>query len=287
VNPVRLWRVFIRRRNDGAILQEELQAHLESLTREYSESGCSPEEADRAARRRLGNLTKVHEDCRENFMLGAIETVFRDARYALRALRKTPMLVVVAALSLGLGIGVNLLVYSLFQAVFLGTPTAAEPERLVRLRLDQNSHTAYPILAALQRSEAAVAITGYRDMQMNWRDGDRRVDTFAQVVTPNFFDVVGGRASRGRLFGPAEVSVPKSARIVVISYRFWQRRFASAPDVLSRTVIINGLSYSVIGVLPTDYRSIIGFNVVPDLYLPVTTELFPNVLDNRDSWIWR
>jgi predicted permease len=264
-------------------LREEIETHLESLAREYRESGFSPEDADRAARRRFGSLTKVHEDCRENFMFGAIETVLRDVRYGVRGLRKTPVFVLVATLSLGLGIGVNLVVYSLFQAIFLGTPTAAEPDRLVRLRLDQNSHTSFPIVAALQRSDAALAITGYRDMQLNWRDGDGTVDIFAQVVTPNFFHVVGGHPSFGRLFASQEVSVTKPARVVVISYGFWRRRLASAADVLSRTLTINGLPYSVIGVLPKGYRSIIGFNVVPDFYLPVTTELFPNLLDSRDS----
>src|SRR5690349_4790099 len=138
MNPMRLWRVFVRRRVDNAILQEEIEEHLQSLARGYREAGLSPEEAYSAARRRFGNLTKVHEDCRENFLFGAIETVFRDIRYGIRGLRRTPMFVLVAALSLGLGIGVNLLVYSLFQTVFFGTPTVAKPDRLVSLRLDQN-----------------------------------------------------------------------------------------------------------------------------------------------------
>ena len=186
MNPIRLWRVFVRRRVDDTILQEEIDDHLQLLARKYREAGLSPEEAYGAARRRFGNLTKVHEDCRENFLFGAIETVFRDACYGIRGLRKTPMFVLVAALSLGLGIGVNLLVYSLFQTVFLGTPTAVKPDCLVRLRLGQNSHTPYPILTALQRADTALTINGYRDVQVNWRDGDRAVEMFAQVVAPTF-----------------------------------------------------------------------------------------------------
>ncbi|HYP07363.1 MAG TPA: FtsX-like permease family protein [Bryobacteraceae bacterium] len=257
------WRQMLRRRDgDRAVLDEELEGHLEFLQQELLAKGHSAEAAHREALRQFGNPTRVREESREVFSFGRVEMFLRDVRYAVRSLRRAPVLVAVAALSLGLGVGANLVLFSTVRSVFFAMPTANEPERLVRLRLNHDSQSSYAVLRAVRASGAVADVVGHRETQVNWRDGDTEREALAQIVTPNYFESVGGAAAFGRVF----TSMDKS--VVVVSHAFWRRALAADTGVLSREIVINGQSRAVLGVLPEDYRSMLGLGMAADVYLP-------------------
>jgi predicted permease len=193
-----------------------------------------------------------------------------DAKYGLRSFLRSPQLLIVAMLSLGLAVGVNTTIFSLVRAIMGKHVTAAEPDRLVRMKFGPGNsqiQVSYPDYNEIRNTKAFADLSGFADLSANWRLGEdaRRVETLG--VTANFFDVVRTQAKIGRLFGEAEAE--HDPRIAVISYQLWQRSGAN-PGLIGRTAIINGEPYLVTGVLPSNFRSVTTLALAPDLYVPLS-----------------
>jgi predicted permease len=271
-------RAAFGRRHVERELDDELRFHIERQAEQHQARGLSPEEARYAALREFGRVAQIQEECRDTRGTNVIENLFRDLRFGVRNLRKAPLLVLSAVVSLGLGIGVTTVVYSLFQELVLTPPTAREPQRLVQFRMGTGSHVSYPQYLDLEKSGALDGVAGYLlGRRVNLRVGETTTALYPLFVTADYFDVLGVSAAQGRVFAAAEASADADPQLAVVSYGFWQTRLAGDPKVVGRVVSINGVPHTILGVLPRDLRSIFGYGTAPEIYLPLSRLLIPNL----------
>jgi predicted permease len=189
--------------------------------------------------------------------------MFQDLRYAARALRASPGLVAVALLSLGLGIGVNTTLFSIFNAVFLHQVSASDPAHVWRIWFGGGNKISYPNYRDLLASRILPDLAASHGAEMNLRTGDDIEKVWGEVLTADFFRVLGIGAASGRTFITEE-------DVVVLSDGCWRRRFGRDPHILGRVLNLNARPYTVIGVLPRGYRSVEGFGLAPEFYLPIS-----------------
>jgi predicted permease len=281
---LRLRAIFRRRRSEQE-LDEELRFHVERQAEHYRARGLSPVEARRAALREFGRLAQIQEECRDTRGVNLLENFVRDLRFSARNLAKAPLLVLTAGVSLGLGIGGTTVVYSLFQELVMTPPTAREPHRLVEFRMGTGSRVSFSEYRDLEQSQALDGIAAYNmGRQMNLRVGENTSAIYPLFVTANFFDVLGLRPSRGRLFGAVDASADRDPQLAVVSHGFWQTRLAGDPSVVGRVVSINAVPHTILGVLPREMRSIFGYGMAPEVYLPLSRLLFPD-LERRSGFL--
>jgi len=281
--PVRFLRVVRQRlralfRKDAldAELEGELAFHLEQLVQEFVDQGLPPEEARLAARRAIGNIPSLAEQCRDHRAVGWIHDLRRDAVYGLRILRKNPGFTLVAVLSLALGIGANTAILSVMSAVLRDSLPIPNDDRLVVVRT-------YPL--DNPRQETHALMTDF----YAWRDGNRSFDLmgvgFGQQadfapdsdgapaeripgysLTASTLTLLGVKPLVGRLFTESESLAGASDRVIVISHRLWLRRFGGRADVLGRTVRLNRVVCTIVGVMPAGFRYP---NEVTDYWIPL------------------
>jgi predicted permease len=185
----------------------------------------------------------------------------RDFKHALRALRRSPPLVVVAILSLALGIGANVTVFSVVREMILDDLSARRPDRLARVEGVDVSYALYRDLRAAGAFADLAFHRGLRDRI--WRADQTREIAWTVTTSANFFDVLGVTAARGMLYTTSD----QGRELAVISYGFWQRRLSGDTAVPGRTIQLDGRLYTIAGVLPPDYRSVYGHGVSPEVYL--------------------
>jgi putative ABC transport system permease protein len=198
-------------------------------------------------------------------------------------LRSQPLLVLAATASIGVGVGANTLMFGLSHELLFAAPTARAAEQLVNVRISGNSHVSHREWQRLDESGALAAFAGYNvEVSVNWRDGDRTVTIVPLIVSGNFFDVIGVPMALGRGFTATEALAERDPRVAVLSHGFW-RRLGGDPSVLGRTLIVNEQPYTVLGVLPEGLRSIVGFGLAPEIYLPQSPSLTPDLNDRYGS----
>lgn len=202
-----------------------------------------------------------------------MSATFREWRLACRRLAGRPVLVVVAVVSLGLGIGVNVAVYGLFNAVLLQAPTAADPDRLVRVEFGNGNQVSYPNARDLMGTGVFEGMAAYTVTTVNIRAGDTTTGVTAMAVSPEFFGVVGLQPSMGR-------ALTREDDAVVITEGFRRRHLGGHERPLGLTLNANGRSFMVVGVLSDRVRAVTGA-IGPDLYLPVIEPVVPGLSDRR------
>jgi predicted permease len=273
---------LVRGRDLDRDLDRELRAHINQQIDEGLAAGLAPDEARLAAVRAFGPVSAIEEACRDTRRVTPVHNIIRDVRYAGRTLLRHPVLLCMAASSIGLGVGANLTIFSLANELLLSPPTAFEAERLVYVRTGNGSHVSYPGWRGLNDSGALAGIAGYSvEEGVNWRGTDVSVTIMPLVVTANFFDVVGVPMALGRGFTAREAAAARDPRLVVLSDRFWRRQLGGDPSVVGRPLAFNGDSYTVIGVLAAGVRSLPGYGLAPDVYLPISRRLAPKLDDAR------
>jgi putative ABC transport system permease protein len=278
-------RSLVLRERVEAELDRELRSHLEYQIEENLSRGMTAEQARYEALRTFGGVDRMKEEARDARSVSVIENVARDLRYTLRGLRHDPMLLVAAATSIALGVGGNLAVYTLAQNIIFTTPHVRDVETLVRMEVSHGSHASYQRWLDLDASGSLASFAGYSiDKQINWFDGDRAVSLTPMVVTANFFDVVGLPLAFGRGFSAAEARAERNPRMVVVSHAFWQNRLGGDSAVLGRSLVLNGESYAILGVLAPRLRSLVGFGIAPSVYVPLSRAVVPE-LDAPDAAI--
>ena len=186
--------------------------------------------------------------------------ILDDLRHALRGLRQSPGVLVIGIASLALGVGANVTVYSVVREMILDDFSARQPDRLVRVGADV-SDAGYRDLRQAAVFQDVAFETGLGDV--SWRSGSRSEVAWRMTTSANFFDVLGVGASAGRLYSQRDEGRP----VAVVSYGFWRKRLHSDRRAVGLGLALNGKLYTVLGVLPRDYRSILGHGVAPELYL--------------------
>jgi predicted permease len=263
---VRLFRVFAQRARSlfrGAQvdreLENELAYHLELLTRENIASGMDAGKARLAARRALGGMAQIEEQCRDQRRVGWLTDLQKDAAYAWRMLRKSPGFTALAALTLALGAGASIAVYTLAESLLLRSLPYPAPERLVAIysvhvqrgqpesvgqenfRDWQSANTVFERMTFTEFSQ--MTLTGLGDAE--------RVT--GRVVSDGFFETLGVPPALGRWFTPEEQK-PGGDRVILLSHGLWVRKMGARPDVVGATMFFNDRAYRVTGVMPERFR---------------------------------
>jgi predicted permease len=271
-----------------AQIVEELSQHLEDRYRQLRAEGAGEGEAYQAT---LDELRDMHSFGAIQRMpksdvapLGSIDSgnlfsdAWRDLRYACRALRQSPAFTFFVVLTLALGIGANTTVFTVINTLILNPLPVSKPAQLVAISAVENKGSrpstnflpiSYLNLKDLQAQNSALSsFAGYTfPLQATWMNGSTAERLFSELVTWNYFDTLGLQPAKGRFFTSEEDSTPGGHPVVVLNYGTWQARFGGASDIIGRTLRINNVVVTVIGVAPPGF---IGVNAVfgPDMWLP-------------------
>jgi putative ABC transport system permease protein len=241
-------------------LDEEIRNHIEMETQDNIERGMPPVEARYAALRKFGNVTGIKEEAWEIWGFVWVEHLFADIRFGLRMLRKNPAFTAVAVLTLALGIGANTAVFSVVNAVLLRPVSAPEPDRVVVFMSTNrggSSSLSSEIKFNVWREQNGVLqdVSAYRpgfsSLNLTGVDQPQRADGI--FVTQNYFHLFGLPLAQGRSF-TADEEQSNSRKVVILSDAFWKRALGGDPQILSKTISLNGHTYQVIGILAAGIR---------------------------------
>jgi predicted permease len=251
---------MFRRKRSAEDFAEEIKSHLELEADDLKLEGWSEEEARRQARVEFGNVRAAKE---QFYLKGRhvwLDKLLADLRFGLRAMGKSPGFAITAIVTLALGIGANTAVFSVMNAVLLRSLPVADPGRLVYLRtsnaprrsgtIDSTETFSYPVYDALRRQQGAlsplIAYVPLSTSKVAVRYEGQPEEAEGDMVSGTFFSGLGVRLARGRGF--SERDEADHAPIAVISYNYWTRRFARSPDVLDRTLYVNGVPITIVGI---------------------------------------
>jgi predicted permease len=251
-------------------MDEELRSYLDAAVKEKMHSGMSQEQALRAARVEMGSVDAVKEEIRSAGWESTLETLWHDLRYGLRQLKRNPGFTTVVVITLALGIGANTAVFSVLNGLFLRALPVPEPERLVTFS-DTNFSWADYITSRDQAKSFASLSTSYAfPFTANLNSTRPPQHIYGGLVTGNFLTTLGVKPVLGRGFLPDEDQLSSPKAVVMLSYRFWRTRFGGDPEVVGKTIRLNNASYTVVGVMPSDLRTV-DIGIAPHLWAPMAT----------------
>ncbi|HEX4227217.1 MAG TPA: ABC transporter permease [Bryobacteraceae bacterium] len=239
-------------------VDEELRLHHELRARAFEEQGLTPESAAIAAQRRLGNRTYVKESAWDVWSIAPIENAWRDLKIAIRVLRGNPGFTILAVLTLALGIGATTAMFSVIDNVLVEPFPYAHQQRLATLVIHDLSSNQFGFRTLLppaefldykQKSGVFDDVMGVAISRATWTTAGTPESVNAPLVTGNTFQFLGVRPLLGRFAVPSDAT-PGSPPVCVMSYSFWQSRFAGDPGVIGKTLILDGTPRTVIGVMP-------------------------------------
>jgi predicted permease len=281
-----------RRLEDG--FASEVATHLALLEEALIRRGMTPEAARREARRQFGGVTQVREQHREGRGLPQLERLWADIAYALRMMCRNPGFTMVAVATLALGIGVNTALFSAYNAVALKPLPVADPQQVVRLERWFESHNlgdvqyafSYPeyrYLRANARGLAGMAAAGWPLRVFAEARGEALAETLhGQLVSANYFAVMGVGARLGRTFAENEDRAPGANPVIVLSHAAWRRWLRGESTAVGQVVRLNGTAFTVIGVAPEAFTGTSVLPAVPDFWAPVSMQ---NQLAPGANWL--
>src|ERR1700723_1364283 len=268
-------RRFVQREKKDADLAEEIESHLAHEQDANAARGLSSEEAHRQAHLKFGNPRATRERIWRYRSVPWLEAAWRDLRFALRSLAKTPGFTAIAILVIAVGIGVNIAVFSVVNTVLLKPLTYPDPQSLVEL-MNTGPQGSFPganvpkFNIGHQQTNIFQQVAGYdwggAGLNLTGNDNPQQVQGIH--VTADYFAMFGAPVIAGRTFTAAEDS-PNGGHVVVLSYGLWKTRFGSNSNIVGRTIQIDDQPYLVVGVIGR------GFVTEPagDLWLPYQFDL--------------
>ncbi|HEY2121272.1 MAG TPA: ABC transporter permease [Candidatus Acidoferrum sp.] len=277
---------FLRRELLDQDLDAEMGAHLESAVAENLKHGMSPYEARRQALIQFGGTQHAKENHRDARGIPTLELIFQDLRFALRMLRKNPGFSAIAILTLALGIGANTALFSIVNGVLLNPLPYPQPDRLVAIyghtQEFKTSSISYPNFLDWQRdNNSFTALAAFRGEDFNLTGMGDAERLTGNMVSATFFSILGVKPSVGRTFTESEDQVG-GAPVALISEGLWKRKFSGSPDVVTKSITLNGTLYSIVGVIPGSFHYQQGnFQTKSDLYVPIGQWNEPLFRDRR------
>ena len=258
-------------------LDEELRAYLETAIEENMRAGMAHEQALRAARVQVGSLEAVKDHTRDAGWEAGFESVWRDARYAARTLRKSAAFSVVAISTLALGIGANTAIFSVVNAIMLRPLPVERPGELISLvtvyRNGVEPIFSYPAYRqfAVDGAHAAdvIAASSVRRDAITIDGPPEPVDQ--KWVSGNYFTTLGVPAGLGRTLLPADEGLASGSPVAVLSDSFWARRFGRDRSVIGRSFRFRATRFTIVGVAPRGFFGETG-GEAPDIWMPLTTQ---------------
>src|SRR6185503_14528458 len=207
-----------------------------------------------------------------------METLLRDIRYGVRSLLKRPGFTAIALVALALGIGANTAIFSLVNAVLLRPLPFAEPDRLVwvwgNIKSGGNRASVSPsdFLDYRQQNNTFEEFAASMPLRFNYTGGDEPERLEASGVTGNYFQALGVKPAFGRTF-LVENEKPGNDQVAMLSYSLWQKRFAGDPEIINKTITLNGKSFAVLGVMPPDFS----MPRTSDVWVPINFDINPEM----------
>jgi predicted permease len=200
-----------------------------------------------------------------------METLWQDVRYGLRLLAKSPGFTAVAVLTLALGMGANTAIFSVINAVLLQSLPFRNPERLVQIRgtvgMERNASISYQdFLDGRTQSRSFEQMAAYTDAEFILNGADRSERLYGELVSEDYFPVLGVAPLLGRSFLPEENQVPRARAVTMIGYGLWQRAYGSDPEIIGKSIPLNGADYTIVGVMP---RGFVGFSDKAEVWIPI------------------
>jgi putative ABC transport system permease protein len=282
--------IFAKRLNDLE-LDDEVRSYVDLLAEEKIREGMKPDEARRSARIDLGGIEQVKEQVREARAGAWLDSLFQDLRYGARMLRKNPGFTATAVLTLALGIGANTAIFTVVNAVLLRPLPYPEPEKIVTLGMEYGPGRFSDAVESqqyiywrdrTQSLNAPAAVFGSMG-GFNLVANGRAVHVRGSKVTRQFFSAVGVQPMLGRGFSE-EDDRPGGPSVAVLSYGLWRSAFGGDPEVIGRSATLNGMPYSIVGVLPPEFRRDTGdqFDSNPEVLIPLQLSNQPQ--DRGDNY---
>jgi putative ABC transport system permease protein len=268
-------RRFMHRVRKDEDLAEEIESHLAHEQDQNAARGLPPQEARRQARLRFGNPLATRERVWRYRSFPLIEDAWRDLRFALRSLARTPGFTSIAILVIAVGIGVNTAVFSVVNAVLLKPLTYPDPQSLVQLVTTSDwgpiPVASIPDYNTWQQQSAIfqqVAAYDWGGAGMNLTGGDHPEQVLGTHVTSGYFALFGAPVVAGRTFTAAEDS-PNGGHVAVLSYGLWKRRFGGNRNIVGSTIQAEGQQWLVVGVIGRDFVT----DTPADLWIPFQFDL--------------
>jgi predicted permease len=227
-----------------------------------------------------------------------MQTLWQDLRYGARTLLKNPGFTLIAVLTLALGIGANTAIFSLTDQILLRLLPVERPQELVVLRspepkegrrFDEDA-VSYPTYKDLRdRNNAFTGLLAWMAVALSIAGGGQTDFARGELVSGNYFDLLGVRPALGRVFTQEDDRVPGAHPVVVLSHGYWTRRFGADPGILNKTLTLNGASMTVIGVARAGFYGVqVGWN--PDVFIPIMmkaqiTPFWDGLNERNDHWL--
>src|SRR6185436_3474554 len=231
---------WLRGRRAADELDEELRFHRELAEQDMRRDGVSASDAQHAVRRTMGNTTLAREDARAEWVAPWIDALCQDIRHGVRSLRRSPALVVVSALSLGLGVGLNTLLFMGLSTVYGNQPTMVEPDRVVGVEPGYANQFSYPDYVDLKSTGIFTDALGFRTGGLNLGSSGRLTPVSMVIVTANYFEALGIRAQVGHMFTAAEAAAERNPRLVVVTAPFWRNWLRGDPAAIGTSLVLGG-----------------------------------------------
>lgn len=253
-------------------LDDELTFHVEREARKYMDGGMDRDAALALARARFGSPTVVGDHCRDERGVSFIDDLLRDLSYAFRTFRRAPLAALTIVTTVGLGLGLVAVVFTFLNVFLFRIDEVRDPHELFaverpRLPNDERVRFTLPDYDSLRRDTNV-----FTDAFAVMNDIDTRIDgrmMSGTLVTGNFFRVLGVSAALGRALAPADDDRTAPQPVVVLSHRSWTRLFSSDPNVVGRTLLVSGVPYEIVGVMPEGFRGLaVG---PPDYWAPLSS----------------
>src|SRR5579862_6771872 len=284
------------RTSQDARLREEIEEHIAMQTAENIRAGLSPAEARRQAFLKFGAVESMKEAHRAERGLPSIESFIQDFRYAFRSLRRTPGLTFFVILTLAIGIGMVSGTFSMADALIFRPYPVPHPSGIVSLvgttqdsSFEDFSYREYLDLRDKTKSyDGVIANAQMEAVGFSAKPGDTSRVKGGMLVSGNYLQVLGVQPALGRSFRADEDQVPGRNAVVILGPEFWRHEFGGDPSVLGRTIRLNGVDFTVIGVAPEKFQGMQIFSH-PDFYMPLAmarvfaTNRQKNFFEDRDD----
>jgi putative ABC transport system permease protein len=283
MRPLRILRLrfrsLFRRATLERELEDELRFHFEHQVEQNIAAGMDRAEARYAALRQVGDVTQYKDECRDARRTRMIDSFWEDSCYAIRNLRRDPFLALTATLTLAVCIGANTTVFSVANSILIRPLPYPGSERIDWIsersgpaRQDVGAAPDYYMLRDENRIFEDVA--AFDPIAVNWTGVERPEQLDAADVSPSFFQVMGTRPMLGRYLA-AEEEGPKAPPVAVLSYAFWRNRLGSDPHIVGKTIALDRLPRTIVGVMPQGFDFPRGSQLWVPTVLDRATDGFP------------
>ena len=301
---VALWRQLtrgltrlVRPRDVDRDLSDEISHFLDQATRANIAAGMTPDHARRAAHLALGNRTTIEEGVRMAFWENAVSSVITDVRYAVRMLGRTPVFTIVVVAVISVGTGAVTTMFSGVNAFLLRPlPGVGDPAGLVMIdRIEPGAkggtQASFPYHRAIRaRTRTLTSVGAYGKLDLTISTGGAGQQVYGNLVSGNFFAILGIQPALGRFFVPPEDSVPLANPVIVVSHEFWRSKLGADSAVVGKTISVNGHPFTLIGVAPSGFRGV-QVPIVTSAWVPLmmTAQLRPGTIPDSPSaaWLWQ